>query len=148
MTLDKDIKKKNIEKSDKDDEILTDGETVFHPKVWGGEYWIVNKEYCGSIEGGFGGNRGGGTFKEKYAYSLSICTKSTNDVVTLGCLHDNGLKIDNKNCMEVKFKSDDIPDPSKIYIIRNKRFVCEKIEMEVKDDAIEPVYTGYFYMLS
>ncbi|MGI6680885.1 MAG: PfkB family carbohydrate kinase [Bdellovibrionota bacterium] len=28
-------------------EIITDGETVFHPKVWGGEYWIVNKEYCG-----------------------------------------------------------------------------------------------------
>ena len=107
----------------------------------------INKEYCGSTEGGFGGN-GGGTFKEKYAYSLSICTKSTNDVVTLGCLHDNGIRIDNKNCMEVKFKSDDIPDPSKIYIIRNKRFVCEKIEMEVKDDAIEPVYTGYFYMQS
>ena len=107
----------------------------------------INKEYCGSTEGGFGGN-GGGTFKEKYPYSLSLCTKSTNDVVTLGCLHDNGLRIDNKNCMEVKFKSDDIPDPSKIYIIRNKRFVCEKIEMEVKDDAIEPVYTGYFYMLS
>lgn len=107
----------------------------------------INKEYCGSTEGGFGGNRGG-TFKEKYPYSLSICTKSTNDVVTLGCLHDNGLRLDNKNCMETKFKSDDIPDPSKIYIIRNKKFVCEKIEMEVKDDAIEPVYTGYFYMLS
>lgn len=107
----------------------------------------INKEYCGSTEGGFGGN-GGGTFKEKYPYSLSICTKSTNDVVTLGCLHDNGLRLDNKNCMETKFKSDDIPDPSKIYIIRNKKYVCEKIEMEVKDDAIEPVYTGYFYMLS
>ena len=50
--------------------------------------------------------------------------------------------------METKFKSDDIPDPSNIYIIRNKKYVCEKIEMEVKDDAIEPVYTGYFYMLS
>lgn len=107
----------------------------------------INKEYCGSTEGGFGGN-GGGTFKEKYPYSLSICTKSTNDVVTLGCLHDNGLRLDNKNCMETKFKSDDIPDPSKIYIIRNKKYVCEKIELEVKDDAIEPVYTGYFYMLS
>ena len=107
----------------------------------------INKEYCGSTEGGFGGN-GGGTFKEKYPYSLSICTKSTNDVVTLGCLHDNGLRLDNKNCMETKFKSDDIPDPSKIYIIRNKKYVCEKIEMEVKDDAIEPIYTGYFYMLS
>lgn len=107
----------------------------------------INKEYCGSTEGGFGGN-GGGTFKEKYPYSLSICTKSTNDVVNLGCLHDNGLRLDNKNCMEAKFKSDVIPDPSKIYIIRNKKYVCEKIEMEVKDDAIEPVYTGYFYMLS
>lgn len=107
----------------------------------------INKEYCGSTEGGFGGN-GGGTFREKYPYSLSICTKSTNDVVTLGCLHDNGLRLDNKNCMEVKFKSDVIPDPSKLYIIRNKKYVCEKIEMEVKDDAIEPVYTGYFYMLS
>jgi hypothetical protein len=107
----------------------------------------INKEYCGSTEGGFGGN-GGGTFKDKYPYSLSICTKSTNDVVTLGCLHDNALRIDNKNCMEVKFQSDEIPDPSKIYIIRNKKYVCEKIEMEVKDDDIEPVYTGYFYMLS
>lgn len=81
-------------------------------------------------------------------YSLSLRKKREIGTTCLGSLHASGLKIDNKNCMEVKFKSDDIPDPSKIYIIRNKRFVCEKIEMEVKDDAIEPVYTGYFYMLS
>lgn len=86
-------------------------------------------------------------FEDIY-FSLSLCMKSEFGTTSLGTLHANGLKIDNKNCMEVKFKSDDIPDPSKIYIIRNKRFVCEKIEMEVKDDAIEPVYTGYFYMLS
>lgn len=86
-------------------------------------------------------------FEDKY-FSLSLCMKSEFGTTSLGTLHASGLKIDNKNCMEVKFKSDDIPDPSKIYIIRNKRFVCEKIEMEVKDDAIEPVYTGYFYMLS
>ena len=85
-------------------------------------------------------------FEDSY-FSLSLCMKSEFGTTSLGTLHANGLKIDNKNCMEVKFKSD-IPDPSKIYIIRNKRFVCEKIEMEVKDDAIEPVYTGYFYMLS
>lgn len=81
-------------------------------------------------------------------YSLSLRKKREIGTTCLGSLHDNGLKIDNKNCMEIKFKSDEIPDPSKIYIIRNKRFVCEKIEMEVKDDAIEPIYTGYFYMLS
>ena len=86
-------------------------------------------------------------FEDSY-FSLSLCMKSEFGTTSLGTLHANGLKIDNKNCMEVKFKSDEIPDPSKIYIIRNKRFVCEKIEMEVKDDAIEPVYTGYFYMLS
>lgn len=81
-------------------------------------------------------------------YSLSLRKKREIGTTCLGILHDNGLRIDNKNCMEIKFKSDEIPDPSKIYIIRNKRFVCAKIEMEVKDDAIEPIYTGYFYMLS
>lgn len=81
-------------------------------------------------------------------YSLSL--RKTREVgsTCLGSFHNNGLRIDNKNSMEVKFKSDEIPDPSNIYIIRNKRFVCAKIEMEVKDDAIEPIYTGYFYMLS
>lgn len=81
-------------------------------------------------------------------YSLSLRKKKEIGTTCLGSLHDNGLKIDNKNCMEIKFKSNEIPDPSKVYIIRNKRFVCAKIEMEVKDDAIEPIYTGYFYMLS
>ena len=81
-------------------------------------------------------------------YSLSLRKKSERGATCLGSLHDNGFKIDKRNCYEVKFKSADIPDPSKIYIIRNKRFVCEKIEMEVKDDTIVPIYTGYFYMLS
>lgn len=81
-------------------------------------------------------------------YSLSLRKKREIGTTCLGSLHDNGLRIDNKNSMEIKFKSDEIPDPSKIYIIRNKKFVCAKIEMEVKDDAIEPIYTGYFYMLS
>lgn len=66
----------------------------------------------------------------------------------LGSLHTNNLIIDNKNCIEVKFSSENIPDPSKSYIIHNKKFVCEKIELDIKDDEIEPIYTGYFYMLS
>lgn len=66
----------------------------------------------------------------------------------LGQFHDNGLSIDNKNCIEVKFQSDDIPDPSKTFIIQGKKYVCEKIEVEIKDDSIEPIKTGYFYMMS
>lgn len=80
-------------------------------------------------------------------FSLSL-NSVANGAVSLAEFHSKAFKIDSRNCMEVKFKSDVIPDPSKIYIIRNKRFVCEKIEMEVKDDTIEPIYTGYFYMLS
>ena len=84
---------------------------------------------------------------DRYTLSLSYNFK-TIGVTSLGMFHGTVIKIDKRNCFEVKFKSADIPDPSKIYIIRNKRFVCEKIEMEVKDDTIEPIYTGYFYMLS
>lgn len=90
---------------------------------------------------------GVGAIVDTELFSLSLNSTNTG-VISLAKFHDSVIKIDNRNCMEVKFRSDDIPDPSKIYIIRNKRFVCEKIEMEVKDDAIEPVYTGYFYMLS
>lgn len=81
-------------------------------------------------------------------YSLSLCKKSEIGTTCLGSLHDNGLKIDNKNCLQVKFKSEVIPDPSNTYIIHNKKYVCEKIELEVKDDQIEPIFVGYFYMMS
>ena len=81
-------------------------------------------------------------------YSLSLRKKREIGTTCLGSLHDNGLKIDNKNCLQVKFKSEVIPDPSNTYIIRNKKYVCEKIELEVKDDQIEPIFVGYFYMMS
>lgn len=81
-------------------------------------------------------------------YSLSLRKKREIGATCLGSLHDNGLKIDNKNCLQVKFKSEVIPDPSNTYIIHNKKYVCEKIELDVKDDQIEPIFVGYFYMMS
>ena len=81
-------------------------------------------------------------------YSLSLRKKREIGATCLGSLHDNGLKIDNKNCLQVKFKSEVIPDPYNTYIIHNKKYVCEKIELEVKDDQIEPIFVGYFYMMS
>lgn len=88
-----------------------------------------------------------GTFPLMLLASLSL-NKAWQAGTCLGELHDSGLKVDNKNCLEVKFQSEVIPDPSCTYIIHNKKFVCEKIEMEIKDDLIEPIYTGYFYMMS
>ena len=80
-------------------------------------------------------------------YSLAL-NLAINAGQCLGELHKTTLSIDNKNCLEVKFRADSIPDPSKQYIIHNKKFVCEKIEMDITNDQIEPIYTGYFYMLS
>ncbi len=64
----------------------------------------------------------------------------------IGQFHKN-KNVDKKNCLEIKFKSDKIPDPSLIYIFHGKKFICEKIELEIKNDEIEPIYTGYFYMM-
>lgn len=55
------------------------------------------------------------------------------------------VEIDTHNLYCVKFVTDDIPDPSKIYIFHNRRFVCQKIEMDVSNDGIGKVKTGYFY---
>lgn len=29
-----------------------------------------------------------------------------------------------------------------------KKYICEKIETEIKDDSIDPVHVGYFYMMA
>ena len=54
-------------------------------------------------------------------------------------------QVDKHNLITIKFITDDIPDPSKIFIFRNKRYICEKIEMEVSNDGISKEKTGYFY---
>ena len=53
--------------------------------------------------------------------------------------------IDKNNCQTIKFITDKIPDPSDIYIFHNKKYICEKIEMEVTDEGVSKEKTGYFY---
>lgn len=77
-------------------------------------------------------------------WSLSLVQKAAHG---LSEFHAKAL-IDDKNCMEIKFRHGSIPDPSKIYIFHGKKFVCSKIELNVKNEEIDPIYTGYFYMMS
>ena len=53
--------------------------------------------------------------------------------------------VDAHDLISFKFITDDIPDPSKIFIFHNKRYICQKIEMNVTDDGIDKEKTGYFY---
>lgn len=114
--------------------------------------WVGNKSRWPQFMTDYRINDGyrfsGIAFIDDAYYSLALCMKSEIGTTCLGSLHDNGLKIDNKNCLQIKFKSEVIPDPSNTYIIHNKKYVCEKIELEVKDDQIEPIFVGYFYMMS
>lgn len=114
--------------------------------------WVGNKSRWPQFMTDYRINDGyrfsGIAFIDDAYYSLALCMKSEIGTTCLGSLHDNGLKIDNKNCLQIKFKSEVIPDSSNTYIIHNKKYVCEKIELEVKDDQIEPIFVGYFYMMS
>ena len=114
--------------------------------------WVGNKsrwpQFMTDYRINYGYRFSGIAFIDDAYYSLALCIKSEIGTTCLGSLHDSGIKIDNKNCLQVKFKSNIIPDPSKAYIIHNKKFVCEKIEMEIKDDEIDKIYVGYFYMMS
>lgn len=114
--------------------------------------WVGNKsrwpQFMTDYRINYGYRFSGIAFIDDAYYSLALCMKSEIGTTCLGSLHDSGIKIDNKNCLQVKFKSNIIPDPSKAYIIHNKKFVCEKIEMEIKDDEIDKIYVGYFYMMS
>lgn len=55
------------------------------------------------------------------------------------------LTVDKKHEVTIKIITDDIPDPTKIFIFHNKRYICEKIEVEVTDEGVSKEKTGYFY---
>lgn len=59
-----------------------------------------------------------------------------------------GSTVDAHNLQTIKFITDEIPDPSKTYIFHNKRYICQKVEMNVADDGIDKVKTGYFYEMT
>lgn len=88
--------------------------------------------------------------------SLSLEYTPANTGRTFGNLRRDGddtggdsrfsnVPVDAHNLITIKFITDEIPDPSKIYIFRNKRYICQKVEMNVTDDGIDKEKTGYFY---
>ena len=80
-------------------------------------------------------------------WSLSL--NPTNAEHYLGQLHQNGFTFNMKARLQFKFLYSTIPDPTRVYIIRNKRYGCLKIEANISDDGIDRLMTGYFYeMLS
>lgn len=70
--------------------------------------WVGNKsrwpQFMTDYRINYGYRFSGIAFIDDAYYSLALCMKSEIGTTCLGSLHDNGLKIDNKNCLQIKFK--------------------------------------------
>lgn len=87
-----------------------------------------------------------------YHASVPQWSLGLNPVEGIACVgnnHNSGIKIrqnvNGNNEICIKFLFDGKPDPRKIYICRNRKFVCSRIELNVNENGIDPVKTGYFY---
>lgn len=67
--------------------------------------------------------------------------------ITIGDYIDN-IALDKHNSVCIKFFTNDIPDPSWTYIFGNKKFLCQKIEIECNEGGISEEKVGYFNELS
>lgn len=80
------------------------------------------------------------------AWSLSL--NPTDATYYIGQLHQNGFSFNMKAKHVFRFVSDRMPDPRDIFIIRGKRFGCEKIEASVNAEGFDRLMTGYFYEMT
>lgn len=82
------------------------------------------------------------------AYSMCFQDPYAN-IHYIGELHRGGLSeestvdVNTEQCF--RFLTDGLPDPTKIYVFRNKRYLCKKVEVMIKEEGIGRVKTGYFY---
>ncbi len=64
-------------------------------------------------------------------------------------LHNRGLKIrqnvNGNNEICIRFLHDGKLDPRKLYIIRNRKYICSHIDMSITENGADRLKTGYFY---
>ena len=67
----------------------------------------------------------------------------------IGNFHNTGTKIrrniNGNNEICIKFMFNGKPDPKRIYMIKNRKFICSHIEMAISNNQLSPLKTGYFY---
>ena len=75
----------------------------------------------------------------RYVYSLiTINDKSKNSLRTI-------FNINPKQKVTFKFLANEIPNPRTLFIIRGKRYVCEKITATFTSNGMSQLLKGAFY---
>lgn len=76
------------------------------------------------------------------SWSLALCNDKSE--ASVGHFHKSS-KMQNRNAEHVMtFATDDIPSVFGIFIVRNKKFACKKLEVNFDSEGIDKVITGYF----
>lgn len=79
-------------------------------------------------------------------FDFGLVQTNTENIYSL--CHSGLLRIDKTAKRIIKFLPGGSVDPKKLFIIRGKRFICEKIERQVDAKGVQPMATGYFYEVS
>ncbi|MBP7374143.1 MAG: hypothetical protein KA876_03570 [Prevotella sp.] len=63
----------------------------------------------------------------------------------IGQLHRNSYKINTNVEQQIDFIADTIPAVTNIFIFKNKRYACHKLEVSINNNGIDKRIKGYFY---
>lgn len=105
-----------------------------------GEQWSDSEGKVGFTDGDYKKPHWGANHM---SWSLSLNPSGNN--YYLGQLHSNNYTFNMHAKHTFKFISVNMPDPSDVFIIRGKKYGCEKVEADVKPDGFDRLMTGYFY---
>lgn len=64
---------------------------------------------------------------------------------TLAARLNSGQHAVTRTKLCISFLDDGIVDPEAIFVINNKKYVCEKIEYSISENGIDKIKKGYFY---
>lgn len=80
-------------------------------------------------------------------YDQFNLTKTTSPSIRADAI-DTGYHVDTR-CLHCFSFTDTCPiDVAAVFLIRNRRYVCQKIEYEIDEDGVRPMKRGYFYELN
>lgn len=79
--------------------------------------------------------------------SWSMALAASDAASYIGQLHQGTFSFNTKVRHTFRFIADGMPDPRNIFLVRGKRYACEKIEATVNAEGLDHLMTGYFYEL-
>ena len=85
-------------------------------------------------------------YKDK-GYSLGLNPIEGQRNLASETIGINKLNIDTSIKYCFKFISDKLPNPNDTFIIKNKKYLCDKLEITFTDNGLDKLMTGYFFAI-